>query len=200
MKIFRFFSNNINDNQTFYNNMGIATIPDTALLIRHRPFFLPDYCEENCMTQLCLCARINRLGRSINARFAHRYYDVNELTLGVHFVARNLLNQLQQTGQPIDPSIGFDNTVAVAEEKATFNSDTLLCEIKRNEESHNTPMNLKQMQTVIDNEIARISQFYTLRQGDLLLIPLPIEELQVKIGDKLCLSLNEQVLLTFDVK
>ena len=180
--------------------MGIATIPDTALLIRQRPFFLPDFCEKICTTQLCICARINRLGRSINIRFAHRYYDANDFTLGVHFVARNLLNQLLQTGQPIDPAVGFDNAVAVAEEKANLNNDNLQCEIKLDNEVHRVQMNLKQMQAAIDNEIARISQFYTLRQGDLLLLPLPIEELPVKIGNKLCLSLNEKHLLTFDVK
>ncbi len=200
MKIFRFFSNNINDEQSFYNKLAIATIPDTALLIRQRPFFLPDFCENDCMTQLCLCVRINRLGKSIHTKFAHRYYDTNELTLGVHFLARYLLNQLLQAGQPIDLAIGFDNAVAVAEKNGTIKEDDVRCEIRHNETTHNTLMSFKQMQAIIDNEIARISQFYTLRQGDLLLLPLPIKEFQVNIADKLSLTMNNELLLHFDIK
>lgn len=200
MKIFRFIANNINDEQTFYHRMGIATIPDTALLIRQRPFFLPDFCEDSCMAQLCLCVRIDRLGRSIAERFAHRYYNAQALTLGVHFVARALFEQLQAEKLPIDRAIGFDNAVAIAEKSAIIEGENLLCEIKHNDQLHTLQVGLEQMQKVIDAEIARISLFYTLRQGDFLLIPLSLEEFRVAIADHLSLALNGETILSFDIK
>lgn len=99
MKIFRFFANNINGENALYNDVSTALIPDTALLIQKRPFFIPDFTQQ-CMVQLCACIRINRLGRSIHQKFAHRYY--NDLTIATHFVARDLLTQLQTEQKPLD--------------------------------------------------------------------------------------------------
>ena len=119
MKIFRFLPNNITTGATLYKDMGVATIPDTALLIQKRPFFIPDFTQQ-CVARLCVCARINRLGRSINERFAQRYYNANEMCLGVHFIAQDLLKELQCNNKPWDLAIGFDNAVAVAEGKQTM--------------------------------------------------------------------------------
>ncbi|EJW95300.1 2-hydroxyhepta-2,4-diene-1,7-dioate isomerase, fumarylacetoacetate hydrolase family protein, partial [gut metagenome] len=65
---------------------SVLTVPDTALLIQKRPFFIPDFTQD-CRAQLCAVIRITRLGRSIGERFVPRYYQAEQISLGVHFVA-----------------------------------------------------------------------------------------------------------------
>ena len=200
MKIFRFLPNNINTGATLYKDMGVATIPDTALLIQKRPFFIPDFTQQ-CVAQLCVCARINRLGRSINERFAQCYYNANEMCLGVHFIAQDLLKELQCNNKPWDLAIGFDNAVAVAEGKQTMPmSDSLKATVVLNDMSHTTMFSRKLLCNEFDHQIAQISQHYTMKQGDLLLMPLNIELVEVHIDDHVSLMLNDQSQLAFNIK
>lgn len=199
MKIFRFFANNINGEKALYNDVSTALIPDTALLIQKRPFFIPDFTQQ-CMVQLCACIRINRLGRSIHQKFAHRYY--NDITIATHFVARDLLTQLQTKQKPWDKALGFDNAVAVSEDTLlTLSEDaTANITLRIDEAEVSTSLNLENMNEMADILIADVSQFYTLRQGDLLLIPLHINEQQVHIDNHLSIHCGEHEMLAFNIK
>lgn len=199
MKIFRIFNNNINSEEALYNNeVSIATIPDTALLIQKRPFFIPDFTQD-CQVQLCACIHINRLGRSIHERFANRYY--NNITLAVHFVAKDLLSKLQTTNQPWDVAIGFDNAVAIAPiscpKKDCAEVKATICV---NEEEHTAAFSFDEITRKANALIEQISQIYTLRQGDLILLPLPTEEQQVQIDDHISLKFDGLDHLSFNIK
>lgn len=199
MKIFRFFTHNKTTHNALYNDIDVTTIPDTALLIQKRPFFIPDF-TTNCMAQLCACIRINRLGRSINERFASRYYKKEDLTLGVHFIARDMLEQLQQENRPWELAIGFDNAVVVADKKCDTQVDDLCATLQLNDAVTTCPLNTKELFTVADQQLSRISEFYTMRQGDLLLIPLNVEEVKVNIDDNIKLLQNNTPLVSFNIK
>lgn len=202
MKIFRIFHNNISSEQALYNNgVSIATIPDTALLIQKRPFFIPDFTQD-CQVQLCACIHINRLGRSIHERFANRYY--NNITLAVHFTAKDLLNKLQAAHQPWDIAIGFDNAVAIsavsckeADEAAELKATATIC---INKDEYTSAFFVDEISRSANALIAQISQTYTLRQGDLILLPLQTEEIQVQIDDRVSLKYNGLEHLSFNIK
>ena len=199
MKIFRFFIHNKSEETTLDNHIDVVTIPDTALLIQKRPFFIPDFTKQ-CMAQLCACVRINRLGRSIHERFAYRYYNANNLTLGLHFVARDLLDKLQAAHRPYDKALGFDNAVVIPEHAEIALNDNLTACICINQQAFKTQFDNKDLQKIIDKGIAHISEFYTMRQGDLLLFPLSINELKVNIDDQVSLYLNNSELIKFNIK
>lgn len=199
MKIFRFFPHNKTANDTLYNDVDITTIPDTALLIQKRPFFIPDFTKQ-CMAQLVCCIRINRLGRSINQRFAHRYYNVNDITLGVHFIAHDLLEQVQHENRPWELAIGFDNAVVVADKKCDTLTEQMRADLLLNDVTYTCQFETKPLLEAIDKQIERISEFYTMRQGDILLMPLEMEEQPVHIDDNIKLSLNNTHLVSFNIK
>ena len=196
MKIFRFFSNI--DLSSTLENMPFQVLPDTALLIQKRPFFIPDFTED-CKVQFCYAVRINRLGRSIHEKFAHRYYDASAITLGVHFVACDLLASLQASGKPWDVAVGFDNAVAVSEHKATdfLNADEATLQIQ--EVPLKSAVN-RDLPRLIDQQIARISAYYTLKQGDILLFPVEVDAQQVEIDNHISLFLDSEEVLSFNVK
>ena len=84
--------------------------PDSSLLKDGKPFFIPDFSSEiHYETEIVV--RINRLGKSIAERFAHRYYD--EITVGIDFTARDLQNRLREKGMPWEISKAFDNSAVV---------------------------------------------------------------------------------------
>lgn len=199
MKIFRFFPHNKTTNDTLYNDVDVTTIPDTALLIQKRPFFIPDFTKQ-CTAQLMCCIRINRLGRSISQRFAHRYYNVNDITLGVHFIAHDLLEQLQHESRPWELAIGFDNAVVVAENKCNTMTEQMRADLLLNDIVHTCQFEVKPLLEAINRQIEHISEFYTMRQGDILLMPLNLEELPVNIDDNIKLSLNDTHLVSFNIK
>lgn len=199
MKIFRFFPHNKTNDNTLYKDVDVTTIPDTALLIQKRPFFIPDFTKQ-CMAQLVCCIRINRLGRSISQRFAHRYYNMNDFTLGIHFIAHDLLKQLQHENRPWELAIGFDNAVVVAERKCDTLTEQMHADLQLNDVTHSCQFETRPLLEVIDRQIERISEFYTMRQGDILLMPLNMEALLVNIDDNIKLSLNDTHLVSFNIK
>ena len=192
MKIFRLFytADNL--------QMRVVALPDTALLLRKNPFFIPDF-ATCCTAQLCVAVRIHRLGRSIHQHFASRYYDKSCVTLGVHFVAENLLNDLRLAHAPWDLAVGFDNAVAVPDEvvQSLQIGDVATLQLNEAKAEVRVPANFFQQ---TDETIAQISQYYTLRQGDLLLFPLPITPQEVHIDDRIALLIDGNEHFAFHIK
>lgn len=199
MKIFRIYNLPSDPTTDNIGNRAIACIPDTAILIHKRPFFIPDF-AENCRAQLCAGIRINRLGRSIHTQFAHRYYCADEICLSIHFEAANLLQELKRKGLPWDKAVGFDNAVAMAEKGIGQIDEQTKVEIRINNKARQVLPDWKKLHQDTIELIAKISQFYTLRQGDILLLPLPVESQEVHIDDRICLYSNETEMLAFNIK
>ena len=179
-------------------NSPVASIPDTALLVQKRPFFIPDFTRQ-CMLTLCGCIRVNRLGRSIHRQFAHRYYDGSECLLAVHFTAADLLEKLREASSPWDLAIGFDNAVCVSK-PFTPATDELAIKLQVGERTVQGTVNLPGLRTAADAMIETLSEYYTMRQGDLLLLPLGLDDVQVQIDDRLTLMAGGNDVLTFNIK
>jgi 2-keto-4-pentenoate hydratase/2-oxohepta-3-ene-1,7-dioic acid hydratase in catechol pathway len=170
--------------------------PDSALLKDSKPFFIPDFSKQiHYETELVV--RICRLGKNIAPRFAHRYYDA--VTVGIDFTARDLQNKLRSEGKPWEISKGFDNSavigdfVPVSRFKDVQNLNFhLTIDGNKVQEGNTGDMLFK-----IDDLIAYISQFYTLKIGDLLYTGTPVGVGPVSINQHLEGYLEGEKLLDF---
>ena len=173
--------------------------PDSALLKDSKPFFIPDFSKQiHYETELVV--RICRLGKNIAPRFAHRYYDA--VTVGIDFTARDLQNKLRSEGKPWEISKGFDNSavigdfVPVSRFKDVQNLNFhLTIDGNKVQEGNTGDMLFK-----IDDLIAYISQFYTLKIGDLLYTGTPVGVGPVSINLHLEGYLEGEKLLDFYVR
>ena len=174
--------------------------PDTALLKDGKPFFLPPF-SERIEYETELVVRISRLGKNIAPRFAHRYYDA--VTVGSDFTARDLQARLRAEGSPWEISKGFDGSAVVGDfipvdEVAGNLQDlhfSLRIDGKEVQRGHTADMIFP-----VDEMIAYISRFYTLRMGDLLFTGTPEGVGPVAIGNRLQGYLGERQLLDFHVR
>ncbi len=173
--------------------------PDTALLKNGKPFLLPDF-SSNMHYETELVVKINRLGKNIAERFSHRYYD--EVTVGIDFTARDLQQQLKEKGLPWEISKSFDNSAAIGE----FIPKTELKEIQ-NVNFHLDidgekvqQGNTSDMIYSVDKIISYISQFFTLKIGDLIFTGTPEGVGPVVIGNHLQGYIEDKKLLDFKIK
>ena len=173
--------------------------PDSALLKDSKPFFIPDF-SKRVDYETELVVRICRLGKNIAPRFAHRYYDA--VTVGIDFTARDLQSRLKAEGKPWEISKGFDNSAAIGDFvpvsrfKDVQNLDFHLAIDGNKVQEGNT----RDMIFKIDELIAYISQFYTLKIGDLLYTGTPVGVGPVSIGQHLEGYLEGEKLLDFYVR
>lgn len=205
MKIFAVGMNYIQHNKeldgTLYKpeEPVIFTKADSALLKDSKPFFLPDELGRiDYETELVV--RICRLGKSIPQRFAHRYYDA--VTVGIDFTARDLQNKLRAEGKPWDLCKGFDGSAAIGEwvsvEKfRDIQAIHFHLDINGNtvQEGCSSDMLFK-----VDEIIAYISQWFTLKTGDILYTGTPAGVGPVHIDDHLTGWLEDRKVLEFNVK
>ena len=166
--------------------------PDTALTRPDWPFFVPDWSEQ-IEYETELVVRINRLGKSIPERFAHRYYD--EITLGIDFTARDIQRQLSQKGLPWEIAKGFDGAAYCGQqwlrlsEMQGKNVQDLHFEMQLNGETRQVGWTGDMIHTV-DQIIAYASQFYLLKTGDLIFTGTPAGVGRVKEGDLITAQLE----------
>ena len=173
--------------------------PDSALLKDGKPFFIPDFSKQiDYETELVV--RICRLGKNIAPRFVHRYYDA--VTVGIDFTARDLQRKFRAEGKPWELCKGFDNSavigdfVPVSRFKDVQNLDFHL-DIDGNKVQQG---NTHDMIFKIDDLIAYVSQFYTLKIGDLLYTGTPVGVGPVAVGQRLEGYLEGEKLLDFYVR
>lgn len=168
--------------------------PDTALLPKRQPFFYPDF-SKDIHFETEVVVRINRLGKNIAPKFAHKYYS--ELSLGIDFTARDLQQKLKEKGLPWEKAKAFDGSAPTGKfiDKSTLPQvNQLNFELKVNGESRQSG-NTSQMLFPIDELIAYVSQFFTLKIGDLIFTGTPQGVGPIAIGDHLEAYLeNEKVL------
>jgi 2-keto-4-pentenoate hydratase/2-oxohepta-3-ene-1,7-dioic acid hydratase in catechol pathway len=173
--------------------------PDTALLEGNVPFYYPSF-TTNLHYELELVLKINKQGKCINEKFAHRYY--NQITVGIDFTARDLQDQLKQEGLPWERAKSFDNSAVVGqfvELNSLVNQNNIDFKLHKNNVlvQHGLSAN---MLFSFDKIIAEISNFITLRTGDLIFTGTPAGVAAVAIGDVLVASIEDTTLLNFEIK
>lgn len=177
----------------------IFTKADSALLKDGKPFFIPDFMGRiDYETEIVV--RICRLGKSIPERFAHRYYDA--LTVGIDFTARDLQKQLRANGQPWDLCKGFDGSAAIGQwvDKEKFlNLNTLPFHLDINGRTVQEGCTADMLFS-IDSLIAYISQYFTLKTGDILFTGTPVGVGPVNIDDHLEGYIADRKVLEFNCK
>lgn len=172
---------------------------DSSLLKDGKPFFIPDFSQEvHYETEIVV--KIDRLGKNIAERFAHRYY--HEVTVGIDFTARDLQRQLREKGLPWELCKAFDNSAVIGE----------FVPLEQVGEIQHLPFHLDiNGQTVqqghtsdmlfsVDRIVSYVSRFFTLKMGDLIYTGTPVGVGPVHIDDHLQGYIGEQKLLDFYVR
>jgi len=173
--------------------------PDTALLRNNKPFYLPDFSEDlHYETELII--KINRLGKNIDPKFAHRYYS--EIGLGVDFTARDLQRKLKNEGKPWEISKAFDNSAVIGE----FLPVSMFPDVQDIHFSLQLNNNIVQnghsadMIFPVNELIAYVSRFFTLKIGDILFTGTPAGVGKIAVGDRLTGYINENKMFDFKIK
>lgn len=173
--------------------------PDSSIIKNNKPFFYPDFTKD-LQYELEVVLKINRLGRSISEKFAHRYFD--EIGLGVDFTARDLQRQCKDKGMPWEIAKAFDGSAPISE----FVSKEKFADLK------NMKFRLEKNDEIVqrgstsdlifnfDRIISYVSKFVTLRTGDLIFTGTPVGVGPVKIGDRLKGYLEDELMLDFNIK
>lgn len=174
--------------------------PDSAILKDGKPFFIPDFSTE-VHYEAEVVVRICRLGKHIAPRFARRYYDA--VTVGIDFTARDLQRRFRECGNPWELCKGFDNSAAIGTflplEQAGGDVQALdfRLTVDDREVQHG---NTRDMLFRVDDIIAYVSRFMTLKIGDLLFTGTPAGVGPVSIGQHLQGYLGEEKVLDFNIR
>ena len=174
--------------------------PDSAILRDGKPFFLPDFSQEvHYETEVVV--HICRLGKHIAPRFASRYYDA--VTVGIDFTARDLQRRFRELGHPWELSKGFDNSAAIGEfvPLSSVDGDVQNLNFRLDIDGQTVQRGCTaDMLFRVDEIIAYVSRFMTLKMGDLLFTGTPAGVGPVSIGQHLQGYLDERKLLDFYVR
>ena len=172
--------------------------PESALLRRNRPFFYPEFSNE-IHYELELVIRINKVGKYISQKYANTYY--NEIALGIDFTARDLQKKCKEKGLPWEIAKGFDNAAALSRFTTleNYNKQEINFSLKKNENIVQTG-NTKDMIFNFDELISYLSQFMTLKTGDIIYTGTPAGVGPVKTGDHLDAYLENERILWCDIK
>ena len=205
MKIFAVGMNYVEHNKELHGTLYKLENPvifmkaDSALLKDHKPFFVPDHLGR-IEYEGELVLRICRLGKSIPRRFAHRYYDA--ATVGIDFTARDLQNKLRAEGLPWELSKSFDGAAAIGEwVSADKFRDLQMLSFRLDKNGKTVQQALtSDMLFKIDDLIAYISQFFTLKTGDLLFTGTPAGVGEVAVDDHLEGYIEDRKVLDFRCK
>lgn len=172
--------------------------PDTALLPPGTDFYIPDFTSD--LHYECeLVVKIKKVGKNISVKFAADYYD--EVTLGIDFTARDLQTRCKEKSLPWEIAKSFDNSAPIGRfvNKAGINVENFQFNLKKN----GSQVQLGKSQDMIfaiDELIAYVSRFVTLKTGDLLFTGTPAGVGPVQIGDKLEAFLGTEKLLELAIK
>jgi 2-keto-4-pentenoate hydratase/2-oxohepta-3-ene-1,7-dioic acid hydratase in catechol pathway len=180
-------------------NPVIFSKPDSALLKNGKPFFIPSFSNQ-VEYEAEIVLKISRVGKNIAEKFAHRYYS--EVTIGIDFTARDLQRQQKESGGPWEICKAFDNSAAIGEfvplEQVGKIGD-LNFSLNLNGKTVQKA-NTSEMIFSADKIIAYVSQYFTLKTGDMIFTGTPSGVGSVAINDRLEGSIGEKKLLDFYVK
>lgn len=158
--------------------------PDSAVLLKQHPFVLPEFSNE-VHHEIELIVKINKVGKYIVPQFAHKYYD--EISVGIDFTARDLQDKLKSKGLPWEKAKAFDGSAVIGEfvSKKQFSSlENIGFELINNGQVVQRG-NSSLMLWKIDELVAYVSQFFTLKIGDIIFTGTPEGVAQVHPNDVL---------------
>lgn len=193
-------SHNLEMKRTFESSEPVIFMkPESSQLKDGKPFFIPDFSNEiHYETEMVV--KIDRLGKNIAEEFAHRYYS--EITVGIDFTARDLQRNLKEKGLPWEISKGFDGSAAIGNfvPKQEFaNIQNINFHLDINSETVQQG-NTRDMIYSVDKIIAYVSQFFTLKIGDLIFTGTPAGVGPVKIDDHLQGYIESKKLMDFNIR
>jgi acylpyruvate hydrolase len=173
--------------------------PDSALVIKNRPFFYPDF-SDDVHHEIEVVLKISRLGKSIPEKFAQRYY--NEIALGVDFTARDLQKEMKSKGLPWEIAKGFDYSAPVSKffpVKHFSDIHSLDFHLDINGQTVQEG-NTRDMIFSFERIISYVSGFITLKTGDLIFTGTPAGVGPVKVNDRLEAFIGDSKVMDFPVK
>ncbi|ADQ16912.1 fumarylacetoacetate hydrolase family protein [Leadbetterella byssophila] len=176
----------------------IFSKPETALLRNNEAFYYPDF-SNDVHHELEIVLKISKMGKNIEEKFAHKYYD--EIGLGIDFTARDIQSRLKAKGLPWDLAKGFNGSAPISEfvSKEDYDLKNLNFELEVNGELKQKG-NTSLMIYSFDYLISFVSKYFTLKTGDLIFTGTPAGVSPVKVGDRLVASLEGKRMLDFEVK
>lgn len=177
----------------------IFLMPDTCILNNNKPFFYPEF-STDIHHEIEIVLRINRVGKNIQAKFAHRYY--NELTVGVDFTARDLQKAAKEKGLPWEKAKAFDGSAPVGQfiPLAKLSGPKAINFHLNINGARVQTGNTADMLFSFDQIIEHVSRYFSLKMGDLIFTGTPAGVGPVKIGDHLEGFIENEKLLDFHVR
>ena len=174
--------------------------PETAIPLKRNPVFYPEFTKD-LHYEVELVLRICKLGKHIEERFAHKYY--NEIGIGVDFTARDVQKEMKEKGLPWEKAKAFDGSAPVGEKflslEGLANKDKIGFRLERNGEIAQKGISTDMIFS-FDQIIAHLSKFMTLKMGDLIFTGTPKGVGPASIGDHFEAFIGDQKLLQFNLK
>jgi|TARA_B110000967_G_scaffold132967_1_gene135743 2-keto-4-pentenoate hydratase/2-oxohepta-3-ene-1,7-dioic acid hydratase in catechol pathway len=173
--------------------------PDTSILLKKQPFFIPEFSNE-VHHEVEILVKINRIGKHIDRKFAHKYYG--EIGLGIDFTARDLQSKLKEKGLPWEKAKAFDGAAVVGKflAKSDFKDvDNINFRLEKNDKVQQTG-NTSLMLWKIDTLIEYISKYFTLKIGDIIFTGTPSGVTKVNPNDILKGFIEEKEIFSIKVK
>ncbi len=174
--------------------------PDTAILLKKQPFFIPDFSNE-IHHEVEVLVKIKKVGKHIQEKFAHKYYD--EIGLGIDFTARDLQQKLKEKGLPWEKAKAFDGAAVIGEKWLDKNSlgdlNNINFSLDKNDQTVQKS-NTSLMLWKIDELIAYVSSFFTLKIGDIIFTGTPAGVGKVQADDRLTGFLEDQQIFSINIK
>ncbi len=173
--------------------------PDTAILKDNEPFYHPDF-SNDIHHEVEIVLKINKVGKNIEAKFAHKYYD--EIGIGIDFTARDLQSKLKEKGLPWEKAKAFNDSAPISgfiKKEELGDLKNLQFNLKINGQTRQTG-DTAMMLWDFDEIIAEMSRYFTLKTGDLIFTGTPAGVGKVNIGDNLIASIGDNEMLNFEIK
>jgi 2-keto-4-pentenoate hydratase/2-oxohepta-3-ene-1,7-dioic acid hydratase in catechol pathway len=173
--------------------------PDTAILLKKQPFFIPDF-SDDVHHEVEILVKINKVGKHIDKKFAHKYYD--EIGLGIDFTARDLQAKLKEKGLPWEKAKAFDGAAVIGNWMPKENIEdvnNLSFSLEKNDQVVQTG-NTSHMLWKIDELIEYISKYFTLKIGDIIFTGTPAGVGRVIAEDKLTGFIENKQMFSITVK
>lgn len=173
--------------------------PDTAILVKNQPFFIPDF-SDNIHYEVEVIVKIKKVGKYIDKKFANKYYD--EIGLGIDFTARDLQNQLKDKGLPWEKCKAFDGSAVIGNwlPKSQFKDvNNIPFSLFKNDELVQSG-NTSNMLWKIDEIIEYVSKYFTLKIGDIIFTGTPEGVGKVFANDRLKGLIENKEMFSIKVK
>lgn len=174
--------------------------PDTSILLKKQPFFIPDFSEE-VHYEVEVLVKIKKVGKHIQSKFAHKYYD--EIGLGIDFTARDLQQRLKDKGLPWEKAKAFDGAAVIGEKWLPKDSvadvNMLNFSLEKNGETVQKG-NTSLMLWKIDELISYVSEYFTLKIGDIIFTGTPSGVGKVSAEDKLTGFIEDKKIFSIQIK